>query len=84
MDQKRLFQLVAVLAVLVAIAWAAGFLGGSASTLDTPAVEIATAEVHEIAIRKGADEIVVERLDEGSWALLAPVTAAADTTTDVR
>lgn len=79
MKQKHIFMLVGVLAVLLVAAWLSGYFSGPPSTVETPQISVEPASVETITVRKGNDEIVARRTDDG-WRLESPVTADVDTT----
>jgi len=76
MSGRRLRLLIAVLAVLVAVAWATGAFEGDPSTVDVPGLDIPADRLDRIAL-SGATDLVLVRGDS-VWRVIEPRPAPAD------
>lgn len=77
MTQKHLLVLFGILLGLVGIAYLTGAIGGDASTIEVPEVDIVAADLEQLRITSPDQTIALQR--EGSrWRLTAPVEAWTD------
>lgn len=79
MTKNRLPQLLALLVVLIGVAYVTGVFEGDPSTVDVPAIDVPVDEVDRIRLT-GPVALELER-QAGSWRLVAPVQATADSAT---
>ena len=76
MSGRRLRLLIAVLAMLVAVAWATGAFEGDPSTVDVPGLDIPADRLDRIVL-SGAMDLVLVRGDS-AWRVVEPRPAPAD------
>jgi len=76
MSGRRLRLLIAVLAALVAVAWATGAFESDPSTVDVPRLDIPADRLDRIAL-SGAMDLVLVRGDS-AWRVIEPMSAPAD------
>lgn len=77
MQKNRIAQLVAVLLLLLVVAWVTGVFDRDPSTIDVPTLEVQAAEADEITIQ-GPYAVDLSR-EGGLWMLKAPLSGRADT-----
>jgi len=77
MQNKQILRLVAVLALLLVIAYFTGAFDSAPSTIDVPRLTIDTSEIDQISVQQPAFSVSLQK-ESGAWRLVTPVTARAD------
>ena len=80
MQQRKILILLIILVVLLGVAWLSGTFDSAPSTIDAPEIELEAGLIDRIEITRAEETFVLEK-SEGTWELVSPVAALADSIT---